>query len=95
LCKLFKKRIEIENSATLNKNPSIKRIRSEKEEQVESVLSLWFIRKIIYSYNDPILRQAQDFEKKKRYRKLYCLEPQTNTEKPLSSFEMKEALYKY
>jgi hypothetical protein len=30
LCKLLKKQIEIENSATFNKNPNIKRIRSGK-----------------------------------------------------------------
>ncbi|XP_022160173.1 tigger transposable element-derived protein 6-like [Myzus persicae] len=67
LCKLLKKRVEIENSATLNKNPNIKRIRSGKEEQVESALLLWFInvRKNDARINGPILRQkAEELAKK-------------------------------
>jgi hypothetical protein len=66
LCKLLKKRIEIENLA-LNKNPNIKRLRSGKEEQVESALSLWFtnVRKNDVRINGPILRQkAEDLAKK-------------------------------
>ena len=59
LYKLLKKRIEIENSATFNKNPNIKSIRSEKEEQAESALSLWFInvRKNYACINGSILIQ--------------------------------------
>jgi hypothetical protein len=59
LCKLLKQRIEIENSATFNKNPNIKSIRSEKEEQAESALSLWFInvRKNYACINGSILIQ--------------------------------------
>jgi len=59
LCKLLKKLIEIENSATLNINTNIKRIHNGKEEQVESALSLWFInvRKNDANINGPILCQ--------------------------------------
>jgi hypothetical protein len=68
LCKLLKKRIEIENSATFNKNPNIKSIRSGKEEQVELALSLWFInvRKNYACINGSILLQKAVELAKKR-----------------------------
>lgn len=66
LCKILKKRVEIEDAARKNDNLDTKRNRSGKDDEVESALKHWFtnIRKYDVRIDGPLLRQkAEEFAK--------------------------------
>lgn len=62
LCKILKKRVEIEDAAKKNENLLTKRNRTGKDAQVESALKLWFanVREQDARVDGPLMRQKAE-----------------------------------